>query len=175
MIPLHLECVMQVIQVTLGTKNTWGLKNTIINSIFCLLTTLLGLQCLHAKAITQRQLFCASQLPLPMGQGSTSPDGPRFPHIPQTSPFCLLLYFPLIPKNQFSLFKKDVSQRNDLVSCKFRNKTLVVAEEICRTNSACIPVLQKEELTVAGLHLEPTYSTNFPNPDSPLIPYNNTQ
>lgn len=111
----------------------------------------------------------------PWGRDSTYPDVPRFPHIPQTSPFYLLLYFPLFPKNQFSLFKKDVSQRNDLVSYKFRNKTLVVAEEICRTNSACIPVLKKEELTAVGLHLEPTYSTNFPNRDSPLIPYYNTQ
>lgn len=81
-----------------------------------------------------------------------------------SAPFYLSLCFFPILKDQFS-FSLWSSQR---MTCKFRNQTLVVAEKICRNHSAAIPILQKGELTVAGIHLEPICSTNFPNHNSKI-------
>lgn len=71
------------------------------------------------------------------------------------------------------IFSNGVPEEG-LASCRFRNQTLIVAEKICKNNSTSIPILQKEELTVAGIHLEPICSTNFPShnfPSDPLLWY----
>lgn len=165
---LQWECAMQVIQVTLGIVNTWGLKNTVITSGSCLRTTPPCLRCLHAKVLAPSQLFFVSQLLLPIGQGQPCPHGPKSSR-KNSAPFYL---FPRA--NSFFFFYSRSFPEEWLMSCKFSNWTLVVAEEMYRNNSTCVPLLQKEELTVAEIHLEPTYGTDSPNHDSPLIPYYNT-